>query len=316
MKTRLLWLPLVLLFASPLSADSLRGEWRGSAMPNGAVVSIGVNEVALIPLPPANRFTKALEIEITIPRSVFPYRSNLGVFVYDNVVQADSGSSGDRVSVEVLPPSGKFYLEAPLVPNAGLKASVDTAVLRLPAYQKSFPLAVVILPIDKEMPPGYETFQFQVKTKIVNENLGALLLLTPSLSAEERKSLSITANGVTQSSSGPLLLQPGPYSIEIARPGSAPLTLMAVVSQGKTTEIPVDLTVEPPSLVIEAPNGTEVLLDGKKIAWKPQTPIAVSLGSHTAQFVVGNTVVSNDFVIDSNGRHKLVLSMTLQLQTE
>ena len=197
MSRALPWFLLALLLASSLSAEPLRGTWKGELLPDGPPVVVGLDELVQISLPSSTKFTKALEIEVSVPRDVFPYRSNLAVFVYQNfqLGKASSGGTGDRVGIEVLPPAAKFYLEAPLVPKAGLKAAVDTAVLKLTKFDAAFPLALTILPIDKDLPPGYEKFQFAVRTRVVNNNLGALVLLTPSLSDEDRQRLKITANG-------------------------------------------------------------------------------------------------------------------------
>jgi len=311
------WIVLLALISSPLAAESLRGPVKGELQPDGPPVTVGLDELVQISLPAATKFTKALEIEVSIPRDVFPFRSNLAVFIYQNFQPGKAGiSSGDRIGIEVLPPAAKFYLQAPLVAKAGLKAAVDTAVLKLPKFDAGFPLAITILPIDKDLPPGYEKFQFSVKTRLVNSNLGALVLLTPSLSDEDRQRLRITANGVVQPSAGPLLLEPGPYTIEVALPGGDSVTLTAVVTQAKTTETTVDLAQENPSVVIEAPEGTQVVIDGKRIAWKPSTAFSIDRGTHSVQFVVGNTVVSDNFIVEKGGRHRLTLQMAVSFHRE
>jgi len=312
------WFILFALVTSALSAESLRGPLKGDLQPDDPAVVLGLDELVQISLPASTKFTKALEIEVTIPRDVFPYRSNLAVFIYQNFQpgKAAAGSTGDRIGIEVLPPAAKFYLEAPLVAKAGLKAAVDTAVLKLSKFDAAFPLVLTILPIDKDLPPGYEKFQFSVRTKVVNSNLGALVLTTPALSDEDRRRLKITANGVSQPSEGPLLLEPGPYTIEVTLPGVDSVTLTAVVAQAKTTETTVDLAMEGPSVVIEAPEGTQVVIDGKRIAWKPSTAFPVDRGVHSVQFAVGNTVVSDTFTIEKGGRHRLTLQLAVSLKRD
>jgi len=309
---------LLALLSSPLIAESLRSPVKAELVPDGPAAVVGLDELVQISLPPSTKFTKALEIEISIPRDVFPYRSNLAVFIYQNFQtgKTPGTSTGDRVGIEVLPPAAKFYLQAPLVAKAGLKAAVDTAVVKLPKFDAAFPLAITILPIDKELPPGYEKFQFAVKVRPMNDNLGALMLSTPALSDEDRRNLKITANGVEQPSEGPLLLAPGPYTLEVTLPGVSSTTITAVVAQAKTTEVVVDLAREAPSVVIEAPEGTQVVIDGRRIAWKASTPFPVELGAHSVQFVIGNTVVSDTFTVDRGGRHRLTLKMSVTLQQD
>lgn len=307
-----------LVLASPLPAESLRGMLKGEALPDGPAVTMGLDELVQIALPAATKFTKALEIEVSLPREVFPFRSNLAVFIYQNFVagKTAAGSTGDRVGIEVLPPSAKFYLQAPLIAKAGLRAAVDTAVLKLPKMDGAFPLAITILPIDKDLPPGYEKFQFSVRTRLVNSNLGALVLVTPSLTDEDRKRLRITANGQPQPVEGPLLLEPGLYTLEIALPGVDTVTQNAVVTQAKSTEVVIDLAMEEPSVVIEAPEGTQVVIDGKKLVWTSQSAYPLDRGTHTVQFVIGNTVISDSFTLEKGGRHRLTLKMAIALTRE
>lgn len=313
-----LWFPLLVLLASNLAAEALRGAVQGEVVPDGPAVVVGLDDLVQISLPASTRFTRALEIEVTIPREVFPYRSNLAVFIYQNFQSGRSGTnlSGDRIGIEVLPPAEKFYLEAPLVPKAGLKAALDTAILKLPQFDGAFPLAISIEPIDKELPPGYEKFQFPIRTRLVNSNLGALLLQLPPLSDEDHKRLKITANGVLQPTEGPLMLEPGPYTLEVSLPGIDSVTLTAVVTQAKITEVPVNLVMEEPSVVIEAPEGTQVVIDGKRLVWKPSTAYPMARGDHTIQFVIGNTVVSDSFTIEKGGRHRLTLQMAVNFKRE
>jgi len=123
MKKWLLSIPLLSLLASSPSAESLRGEFRGELVPDGPGLTLGLDDLAQITLPAGSKFARAVEVEITIPRDVFPYRSNLAVFIYQNFNPAKS--TGDRIGIEVLPPAAKFYLQAPLVAKAGLKAAVE-----------------------------------------------------------------------------------------------------------------------------------------------------------------------------------------------
>jgi hypothetical protein len=306
------------MLCSPLTAEPLRGTVQGEVVPDGAPVVVGLDGLVQISLPASTRFTRALEIEVTIPREVFPYRSNLAVFIYQNfdAGKAGTGPSGDRIGIEVLPPAEKFYLEAPLVPKAGLKAAVDTAILKLPQFEGAFPLAISIEPIDKELPPGYEKFQFPVRSRLVNSNLGALALQLPPLSDEDHKRLKITANGISQPSEGLLLLEPGPYTLEVTLPGVDSVTLNAVVTQAKVTEVPVNLVMEEPSVVVEAPEGTQVVIDGKRLFWKPSVAYPMPRGDHMVQFVVGNTVVSDTFTIEKGGRHRLTLKLAVDFERD
>lgn len=318
MKKLTLGLALVFLSTISLPAESLRGTLRGEAVPDGPSVVMGLDDLVQITLPPSAKFTRALEIEVTIPRDVFPYRSNLAVFIYQNFLpgKGQGNGSGERIGIEVLPPAGKFYLQAPLVAKAGLRASVDTAVLKVPRLEGAFPLALTILPIDKELPPGYEKFQFSVKARLIHSNLGGINLLTPELGDDDRKRLKITANGLPLASEGPILLEPGPYNLEIALPGVDAVSMSVVVVQAKTIDVPVHLTMDEPSVVVEAPEGTQVVIDGKRIAWKPLTPYPVDRGVHSVQFMVGNTLVSDSFTIEKGGRHRLTLKLAVALTRE
>lgn len=313
MKSLPLFLAVGWIAVQPVLADSLRGALRGEVLPDGKPVVIGLDEVAMISLPDAADFAKALEIEIAIPRDAYAVRSSLAVYVYQHYQKGPTATSatGDRVALEVFPPASKFYLEAPLVAKSGMKASLDTAVLKIPQGGAAFPLAITILPIDKGLPDGYEKFQFGIKSRLVNANLGAVNLLTPDLSPGERARLTVTANGAVVPANGPILLEPGPYSLTVSLPGADVTTVSVVVLQAKTIDVPVKLDSESPSVIVEAPEGTQLIIDGKRISWKPQTPIPIEMGTHSVQFLIGSTVVSDTFTIDKAGRHRLALQLSM-----
>ncbi len=307
------------LATAALVAEPVKGAYRGEVLPDAPAVTFTTEEVVQVTLPATTRFTRGLEIEVTIPRELLPYRSLLALFVYQNYVapKGKEPGQGDKLSVEVLPPNARFYLLAPLVAKAGLRASVDTAVLKLTQLDKGFPLAVVVLPIG-ELPAEAQhlAFQLQLRTRPINSNLGALSVLTPTLGTEERKRLKLTANGVPQSADGLLLLEPGLYTLEASLPGYSGGPANVAVSQAKVTEVTLELPLESPSVVFEAPEGAQIVLDGKKLAWTPVTLYPVELGTHLVQVSIGNTLVSQAFEIPDGGKYRIRLNLQLLVEKQ
>lgn len=303
----------------PGGAEVLRGTFRGEVQPEGPPVSMELEDLAQVSLPAETRFTRALEIEVQIPRELIPYRSNFAVFIYQNFSngKAGMGSTGERIALEVLPPAGKFYLQVPLIPKAGLKASVDTAVVKVPqGAEKSFPLGLTILPIDKGLPGEVQKAQFTVRTRLLSHNLGGLNILTPGLNADQRKNLKITVNGASQVSDGLIVVEPGLVSVELDLPGYKKIAVNNSVNRGKVTDITAVFEEEIPQVIFEAPEGTQILLDGKKISWKPLVPLAVEKGIHQVQFILGGYQVTDNFEVLKGGPHKVSLVLKVQSDNE
>jgi len=304
--------------STALTGEPLKGTFRGEVLPDGPAVALGTEELVLLSLPPATRFTRALEIELQIPREVLPYRSSLAVTVYQyfSAPKGKEPASGEKLAVEVLPPNSRFYLQAPLVPKAGLKASVDTAVLKTLQFDRGFPLGLMVSVLDKDAPVEVLKAQFQVKTHFLNSNLGALSVVTPNLSPEDRKRLRLLANGVTQPSEGTILLEPGLYQLEATLSGFSGTSVNVSVGQAKVTEVTLVLDPESPTVVFEAPEGASIVLDGKKVIWSPVTAFPVDVGPHNVQLSLGNNLVSQTFEIPRGGRFKIRLNLELLLEKE
>jgi hypothetical protein len=305
----------VLMF--PLGGEPLKGTYRGEVLPDTAGFSVGLDDLVQLPLTAANRFTKALEIEVTVPRELLPFRSSFAVVIYQNFVapRGKDSALGERLTKEVLPPNAKFYLQAPLVPKAGLKASVDTAVLKLAQLDKAFPLGLAVVAI-ADVPAEFTKAQFQVRTRPVNSNLGALNVVTPGLSSEDRKRLKLIVNGAVQPSEGWILLEPGLYGIEASLAGFGDVTTNASVGQAKVTDVTLLMEPQSPTVKFEAPEGSLVVLDGRRLLWNPLTEFPIEPGAHMVQVSVGNTLLSQNFEIPGGGNYLIRINLQLVVEKE
>lgn len=303
----------------PAGADALRGTIKGTVQPEGAPVVVELEDLVQVDLPAETQFTRALEVEVQIPRELIPYRSNFAVFVYQNFAagKAGSGGTGERIALEVLPPSGKFYLQIPLIPKAGLKAGLDTAVVKITQTpEKSFPLALTILPIDKGLPSEIQKAQFTIRSKVLSHNLGGLNIVTPGLTSDQRKKLQISVNGAAQTSEKLIVLEPGLVSIELSLAGYKKVALNSSINRGKVTDLTVPLEEENPQVLFEVPEGTQVFLDGKKILWKPLVPLPVEKGIHQIQFILGGYQVTDNFEVRKGGTLKVALALRVETSEE
>ncbi|NNM68248.1 MAG: hypothetical protein HKM06_09580 [Spirochaetales bacterium] len=279
----------------------------------GDTVKLHLDDFAELNIPATTRFIKAVELEIQLPDEFVNSRVNLAVSIYQiDALSQDLPGNSSRIAWEVLPPERHFYVDIPLVRQADLKASVDTAVLKEPAQ---FPLAIAIRPLEKSTSLLPE-LDFKIRARWVDTNLGGLEILCPGLNPDLRKELKILVNGHRELTEGILFFPPGIYDVTLKLPGYKTKTWTTVVSSAKVTQLTSIMQEDPPRVAFEAPKGTQVYLDGKLVppsAWKSLT---TSKGIHTIQFVIGGYQVTDNFEITRGGLHKISLLLQIGFQEE
>lgn len=311
------FLSLLILTAISLPAENLRGTGKGELLPDAPVTTLAIEDFVTLPLPPPSPFFKALELEIQVPREVLAYRYAFAAYLYQNLKAVKPGNTwtAERVLLEPIPPASKFFIQIPLQAEAGLKSSFNTAVVKNPPAQGDFPLALTFLPIEKGLPTEAQGALFQVRSRIVNANLGGLSLSFPHLSVEQRKNLKINAGEISLAADAVAYLPPGLYDITVTLPGIGAVTLKAGITQGKVLELPVVLEEAKPEILIEAPEGSTIILDGKKLSdLDPLVPLAVEIGSHNILFILGNYQINKVFEVTKGGRHKVSLLLDISFE--
>ncbi len=300
---------LLLIFLTPFlpAQTSLREK---IAVLDGAPVSFKLNDVVELKVPNQTRFTKAVEIEIQIPQEIFDRHANLAVSLFPKTAKG-SPNSEERIAWEVLPIASHFYIDVPLISNAHLLASVDTAVVK----RAAFPLYLSIQALDSSG-ETQDPAVFHVSCHWLNTNLGGFMLNTPNLSPELRQQLKILINGQQEPSDGVIYLDPGLYTVHLALPGYKSQNLNMAVRPAKITELTAQMSEDTPYVTFEAPAGTQILLDGKVVPPSAWQSLAIAKGIHTVQFTIGGYQVADNFEITRGGRHKVSLQMQIAFEEE
>jgi hypothetical protein len=278
---------------------------------DGDTVTLHLDDFAELNIPSTTRFIKAIELEIQLPREFVNSHVNLAVSIYQkDPSNQDPPQSSSRVAWEVLPPERHFYVDIPLIRQAELKASVDTAVLKEPVQ---FPIAIAIRPLEQSNAalPGLD---FKVRARWVDTDLGGLEILCPGLNPDLRKELKILVNGHREVTEGILFLPPGVYDVNLMLPGYKTRKLTTTVTSSKVTQLTAVLQEDPPRVAFEAPKGTQVYLDGKLVPPATWKSLTTSKGIHTVQFVIGGYQVTDNFEITRGGLHKISLLLQIGFQ--
>ncbi len=298
--------------------EVLKGLSQGDLVAEGAPVAFRLDEWLTVSLPASSRFAKAVELELVIPRELLPFRSGIAVAVYQGYTAAKGKepATAERFALEALPPTGKFYLLAPLVARAGLRAQVDTAVLKIPLFEKAFPLVLSVAAIDRGLSPDLQKLVLTARARLVNANLGAINVVVPGMSAEERRKVRLSANGVLQAPESPLLLEPGLYTLTASLDGWTTVTANVAVDQAHVAEISLPMQQQLPVVMIDAPEGSQVLLDGTKVLWTPLSELPVAPGVHQVEVTWGNAMVSQTFEVSGGGVYRIRLKLQISVESE
>lgn len=306
---RLLQGLLLLTFLTPpLLAQAHQSE--ETAVLDGEPVGFHLGQLVKLQVPQQTRFTRAVEIEIQIPREIFDRHANLAVSLYQKSTDS-SPTPDERIAWEVLPIASHFYLDVPLIANAHLLASVDTAVVK----RTTFPLFLSIQALDSS-DESQDPAVFHVSCHWLSTNLGGFLLRTPNLVPEMRQQLKIFINGQQEPSEGVIYLDPGIYTVHLSLPGYKSQNLNMAVRPAKITELSAVMAEDTPYVTFEAPAGTQILLDGKLVPPSAWNSLAISKGIHTVQFTIGGYQVADNFEITRGGRHKVSLQMQIAFEED
>lgn len=312
------------------AGEQVRANPRGELQLDAQPVALALDDLIQLPLASPDPYTNAWELEIQLPRDLLAYRLAFAAYIYGGIktdgkaVEKPAAEAkpiiqfnADRLLLEPFPNSLKFYIQLPLLPHSGLKSTLNTLVVKNLPKEDGLPLGLMIRPIDKGLPPEALKAQFLVRLRAVAANLGGINLLPTGLAPEDRRALKITAGDRLLPSEGLILLPPGLYELNLLKPNRHFVTVKCAVSRGQTTDLEVNLADPPTEIVIEAPLGSEIQLDGQRLVLPANlAPLDIAPGTHTFTIILGDYQLSRTFELQAGRRHRLNLKLDLELTSQ
>lgn len=254
---------------------------------------LGINESLAIFLPEDKTFIEGLELKFDIPESVAYWMDSVACSVYTNIKPDPTSNqidySGNRVYVSTLPGKLSWILQIPFKKNNNLKTNQYTTKMDT-VYELSQNFVFIRLqPVMKGVPEETLNAVIPITVKPILADQGILdLTLTATQGDLEHCTVFIDDKMVDFfDNTNKLILKTGVHDLTVVSENYRNEVRTVRIDQAKTTPLTVEMKGIEPALIILAPDGTKVLLDGEPCN-KIGVEFPVSEGEHKIEFHIGD----------------------------
>ena len=294
-------LPISLLLTF-LAAVTLNAEsFRVSKVHELAVVQtadsegtakLGINEALAITLPADQTFIEGLELKFEIPEAVASWMDSVACSVYANISPTPKAAqidySGTRAYVKTLPGKLSWVLQIPLKKENSIKSNNYTTKVDTVITPSKNVIFIRLQPVMKGVPEETLNSIIPITVKPILMNKGQLAL---KLVAPEKKlapcTLFIDDKMIPLTDNPKVLLDTGVHDISIISEAYRNEVRTVRIDRAKTTELTVEMKSLEPTLLITAPEGTEVRLDDVKCTVFGKE-FVITEGEHKIKFSIGD----------------------------
>ena len=253
---------------------------------------LGINEALAISLPADQTFIEGLELKFEIPEAVASWMDSVACSVYANISPTPKATqidySGTRAYVKTLPGKLSWVLQIPLKKENSIKSNNYTTKVDSVITPSSNIIFVRLQPVMKGVPE--ETLNaivpITVKPILMNKGQLAFKLLPPEKKLEPC-TIFIDDKMTPLSADSKVLLDTGVHDISIISESYRNEVRTVRIERAKTTELSVEMKSLEPTLLITAPEGTEVLLDDVKCTTLGKE-FVITEGEHKIKFTIGD----------------------------
>lgn len=260
-----------------------------------------------------NPFIEGLELTLSIPDELAKYRDSFMLNIYYNLDTAPRESlksyRGQLLLSQIVPVSKKIFISIPLI--KGINSDViPGSILSKQVDKTEFPLILSISPVMKGIPSTVLSSIFELEIIPVLSTKGVLDL---NLSGSENQ-YTIILDRNNLSFKNEYVLEEGIHQITIRSDNYKEISQSFVISRGNTTKLDLIMEQLLPTVMFEAPEGAEIILDGEKINTSTSKSIQISPGEHVVRMKLGDYSLSKKFTIDAENKYKISLFLDILIQ--
>ncbi|MDR1786665.1 MAG: hypothetical protein LBR23_09440 [Spirochaetaceae bacterium] len=252
-----------------------------------------LNDGLAVSLPEDRTFLKGMEVDVAIPPEIAGFPGTAGYSVYGALTPAPAPGridySGERLAFDVFPARSGLLLGVPYGSGGALKTSPYIRLLPVVLTENTEALFFRIHLVMKGVTEEVLQSRFQVTVRPVFANKGRLLLRVAFPAEGEGKpyTVFIDENALEAPPEG-IILDSGIHHLSIVSDFYRNETRTFTIPRGQTIPLEVALQDIAPTMLITAPAGSEVLLDGERIPFPlPVKPFPITPGDHTVKFSFG-----------------------------
>ena len=281
---------------------------------------LGINEALAISLPADQTFIEGLELKFEIPEAVASWMDSVACSVYANITPTPKATqieySGTRAYVRTLPGKLSWVLQIPLKKENSIKSNNYTTKVDTVIEPSKNIIFVRLQPVMKGVPEETLNAIVPITVKPILMNKGQLAFkLVPPEKKLEPCTIFIDDNMTTLSDGSKVLLDTGIHDISIISESYRNEVRTVRIERAKTTELTVEMKSLEPTLLITAPEGTEVLLDDVKCTTMGKE-FVISEGDHRIKFTIGDYEIVRSITAIKGKTYTANFSLDLQIQEE
>jgi hypothetical protein len=308
----------ILLTACAAAADPIRGLVAAETpLPVEAgvqqTVALALEEMAAIHPQGNLQFLEGIEIELLLSNTLKKYFDCFAVGMYKAVSprpqKEQKSYQGETVLLQYLPYQNRVYFHIPIAGASPASApAADAFRAEKPVRLAEFPLLLRIIPLAKGIPdPVSESqFYFTLKPIVANRGLFELKVLHPDSRRDSPAPYSVFFD--EQPVGNPLEvreMEAGLHQLRIVSPDYQEVDAAFTVEPGRRSSMEILLVEAASSLTLDLPPGTEIFLDGNKLAVPPNQKVQLKEGEHLIRIKVGENSVSKKFSVKRGNHYQI-----------
>lgn len=314
----------LLALTSPAWADSFRVSKVHLASvtqdtASEASVKLGINDALAIQLPKDKQFIEGLELKFDIPEAVAYWMDSVACSVYANIKPLPAESqidySGTRSYVSTLPGKLSWVLQVPLKKENSIKSNNYTTKVDTVLSPENNVLFVRLQPVMKGVPEETLNAKIPITIKPILTNKGLLKLSLKTPDNEKAECSIFIDDKAAELKNDSIMLETGIHNISIISEKYRNELRTVRIAQAKQTELSVDLRSIEPTLLVSAPDGTVILLDGEPFT-ATGSEVIVSEGEHKLTFTIGDYELLRTITVIKGKTYKASFSLTLDVTEE
>ncbi|MCR4580846.1 MAG: hypothetical protein K5681_10930 [Treponema sp.] len=284
-----------------------------------ASVKLGINDALSIQLPEDKIFIEGLELKFEIPEAVAYWMDSVACSVYANIKPKPTESqidySGTRSYVSTLPGKLSWVLQVPLSKENTIKSNNYTTKVDTVLTPEENVLFVRLQPVMKGVPEETLNSKIPITVKPILANKGLLKLDIKSPENEKAECSVFIDDKIANLKNGKIMLETGIHNISIISEKYRNELRTVRIDQAKQTELSVEMKSIEPTLLVTAPDGTKILLDGEEFN-NPGTEVVITEGEHKLSFSIGDYELVRTISATKGKTYKASFSLDLEVTEE
>lgn len=305
-----------------LQAESIRALIAGKSEitldnPAGVSIPLSYNGSVIITLNQEVHFFRGIELELTAPQSYLAYYGSLAIALYANLDRIpDTGIAdveGQQISFEPIPNKIQTIYQIPLRASHGLRTTPYVSVPTGIIPPSSFPILFRIMPVIKGLHEDIESMVFNLHTKPILSNEGAVKIIPRYPEQLPGKPFILLIDDVVvERPEENQLLKEGEHNLVILSEDYRNESRRFLVERGKVLNVLVELQDPTPIIIFEAPESALIYVDNELLT-NPLRPYPAEPGRHEVKFQMSDYAIIKPLTVQKGKTYKVALTVDITI---